>query len=372
MNSCVLVRTIRRGDPVERLDQVLIGASEGDAITSMAFNIQTKLKAQLDSEIFACFIDPSVVDRVKPIDELASVNAKSPLIYHSSYGLREITARLITHRGPLFLCYHNLTPPEFFEDLDPEFAEGLRWGKEELTYLRPKVVHAFADSTFNAQDLVARGYDSISVVPVGVDSDKLCEFEPDIRLANFYNHIFPNGYVIVVSQLLPHKRMEHAIATVHQLREVWEMDLGLVIVGVARSGDYAAAVTKFANHLLGDRYRMTGRLNDRQLSTLLRHARLYLGFSSHEGLSLPLIDAMALGTPAIVRDAGAIRETAGSGALVLDASTGPVEAAAAAVEILTRPEVMYKQTAAGFRRAADFRRDNLLEPLLNTLEKNQV
>ena len=349
------------------IHQVLMGAAAGDAITSMALNIQERLVQSEDSKIFAVFPEQAVSGLVCPIQRLDDEPKGATLIYHSSYGLPDLTTRLSRWAGDLVLCYHNVTPPHFFEAIDPEFAEGLRWGKSELAVLRPKVIKAFADSTFNAQDLYGAGYDDVEVVPVGVDPGKLLDLPPDIRIANFYHRLFPNGYVIAVSQLLPHKRMELAVSTIHQLREVHGIDLGLVIVGVERSGQYSAAVRKFAERLLGDRFRMTGRLNDRQLSTLFRHAKLYLGTSEHEGLSIPLIDSMALGVPAVVRDFGAIAETAGDGAIVLPQNFGPTKIATAIDKLLRDESARRDLVNCGWRQAAKFEKSLLLSRFQSAL-----
>lgn len=349
------------------IHQVLMGAAEGDAITSMALNIQERIVENQESKIFAVFPEQSMLDRVHPIQRLDDEPRDSTLIYHSSYGLPDLTTRLSNWAGDLILCYHNVTPARYFEGIDAEFADGLRWGKTELSILRPRVIKAFADSTFNAQDLYSAGYRDVRVNPVGVDPQKLVCLPPDIRIWNFYHHLFPDGYIIAVSQILPHKRMEIAISTVHQLREVYGIDLGLVIVGVERSGQYSAALRKFAERLLGDQYRMTGRLNDRQLSTLFRHAKMYLGTSEHEGLSIPLIDSMALGVPAVVRDFGAIAETAGDGAIVLPANFGPTQIAQMIDTILRDDSARRDLVNRGWHQATKFEKSSLLSRFQSVL-----
>ena len=351
------------------IHQVVVGAAMGDAITSMALNIREALSEYGNSKIFAVFPDSSVLDKVHPIQELANEDDSRTLIYHSSYGVRELTARLVCWRGDLILQYHNVTPDYFFEEIDPEFAEGLRWGKKELELLRPKVVRAIADSSFNASDLLSCGYRDVDVLPSGVDSHKLSQIAPDIRIANYYRHLFPNGYAIAVSQLLPHKRMELAVAAVHQVRELWGIDLGLVIVGVERSGTYSGAVRSYAERLLGNNFRMTGRLNDRQLSTLFRHALVYLGMSEHEGLSIPLIDSMALGVPAVVRGFGAIPETAGDGAVVVNPTGGASEIAKTIVDVTSDSAIRKALIGRGFEQAKKFEKHAILKRFTTALSE---
>ena len=66
-----------------------------------------------------------------------------------------------------------------------------------------------------------------------------------------------------------------------------------------------------------------GTCDDAALSTWLRHARALLFPSFAEGFGLPLIESMAMGTPAIVSDLEVFREVAGSVPEFLDPLDGP-------------------------------------------------
>ncbi len=341
--------------------QLLIGASSGDAITSMALNIRNRLRAKLDSEIFAAFIDPTITSDIRPIQELYQFDQSYGLIYHASYGLERVTQFLATFAGPLVVNYHNITPAHFFDDIDTEFAAGLRWGRKELELIRDKVRVAVADSTFNANELATLGYKNVVVCPAGVENDRLTRLVPDIRISNHYKRLFPNGYIVTLSQLLPHKSVHEVVASVHFLNQIVDQSIGLIVIGVARSGNYSVALRGYAENLLGSNCCFAGKLNDRQVATLVRDALAYTSMSKHEGLSLPLIEAMSLGTPAIVRSAGAIRETAGSGALVLDERAGPVEMAHALKDVILSTSNRSKWILQGLKRSKDFQSDAMLE-----------
>ena len=65
---------------------------------------------------------------------------------------------------------------------------------------------------------------------------------------------------------------------------------------------------------LGDRVKFTGRISDGELRALFEHAALFLFPSKTEGFGLPPLEAMALGCPCLVSDAGAVPDVCKDGA----------------------------------------------------------
>lgn len=86
---------------------------------------------------------------------------------------------------------------------------------------------------------------------------------------------------------------------------------------------------------------------------LLRSAEALVYPSLFEGFGLPPLEAMAVGTPAIVSNASAIPETVGDAALLVD----PLDIdalARAMVSIVTKPGLRAELCERGFRRVAMF------------------
>jgi glycosyltransferase involved in cell wall biosynthesis len=89
------------------------------------------------------------------------------------------------------------------------------------------------------------------------------------------------------------------------------------------------------------------------LLALIRDARALLLPSLAEGFGLPLAEAMALGTPALIADGGALAEVAGGAALVVD--PGSTRSIAEGLAALDRdPDLRQRLAAAGLLRAALF------------------
>ena len=334
------------------IHQVLLGAAEGDAITQMAFALRTELQKFADSEIYALWRHGDLMEKsTLPLEEIPKSEDLDLLLYHSSIGWQEMTDFLLSRTEKIAISYHNITPAHFYEKFQPEFAKDLRLGRTELELIRNKVVLTVADSFFNAEDIKQHGYSDVKVVPAGFSPKRLCEEIYDIHLLNELAMEFPNGYVIAVGQVLPHKRIEQVIEAMHIMNSTYWGNSGLVICGVARQAEYREAINKFQKRCAMVKVQFPGAVTNRQLATYVRGARAYLGMSDHEGLCIPPVEAMSLGVPVIIKGAGAVPETMGDGALVLPNNCGPILAAEAIHEVLTDNEVRWNLINAGYRRS---------------------
>ena len=336
------------------IHQVLIGASEGDAITQMALAIRNELRRFCDSEIYALWRHGDVMkDECRDLAEYPASSALDLTVYHSSIGWHEMTSFLRSRTEKIAISYHNITPSEMYAEYSPEFASDLELGRQDLTELRDRTVLVVADSEFNAQDLTTFGYQDIEVVPAGFTPSRLAHEVYDIAVLQQMSRRFPNGYVVAVGQILPHKRIEQLIESMHLMNSTYWGNIGLVICGIARQERYRIAVSKFHQRCAMVDVQFTGQVTDQQLSTFIRGARMYLGMSDHEGLSIPPVEAMSMGVPVVVKGAAAVPETVGDGALVLPSDAGPVIAAEAIHEVLNNDQLRWSLIHKGFQRARE-------------------
>lgn len=306
--------------------QVIVGAAAYDAITSIAIELGHELGGDFDTKIYSWFEpDISVADVVTQIGHADEGAPDDLLIYHLSFGIPKLTEWLLGRPEKVILWYHNVTPAEFFTEIDPIFAEGLAHGRREIGILQKRATAAFAVSHFNADELTEIGYEDVVVSCPTNTTNRLNDVTVDLRMLDQIQERFPNGFVLSVSQVLPHKKVEEVISVLHLLREYHDIDIGLVWAGPIRSPMYMQAIELFMERLGQRNIYFTDVVDETELATLYRTCTAFVSMSKHEGLSVPPLEAMANRTPVIVRGACAVPETVGSGALVLPEDWGVIQ-----------------------------------------------
>jgi glycosyltransferase involved in cell wall biosynthesis len=349
------------------IHQVIVGAGRGDAITSMASMLRERLRADGPSEIYAHHLPDDLHGDVLPLRDLGRGHREDLLIYHASMGEPAVTRTLLSRPERIVVVYHNITPSEFFLAHAPEFAANLHWGRHELSLLRNRVVLAVAVSDFNARDLAAQGFENVHVIPAGLHPSRLHGVSPNGVLADSLNAAFPHGFVLAVSQVLPHKRHEALIHATALVQWVHELPLGLVIVGVARLPSYQRALAEVVRRQRLERVWFAGSVTESHLSTYYRMATVFASTSAHEGLSLPPLEAMSFGLPVIAREAGALAETIGTAGLLLPPDAGPCIIAEALAEVATNEALRTALRHRGFERVGEIESADSQEALIALL-----
>jgi glycosyltransferase involved in cell wall biosynthesis len=333
---------------MQSVHQIIVGASRRDAITNMALSLRNALRSQYKSNIYSYHPpDDSVEDDVRPLQELQFGSSNDVIVYHSSFGIPKLTALLQARSEKLALVYHNVTPSSYYLRSDPDFAAALEWGRHELRILQPSVDATFAVSKFNAAELSEYGYSNIVELAVGLDPHRLRDETTDQKLVNELHGHFADGFILVVSQVIPHKRMELAIEAVHLLRSVHRLDIGLVIAGPQRNEGYLRQLQTLRSHLPEANVLMMGETTDSELATLYRTCSVYFGTSDHEGLAIPPLEAMSAGAPVVIRGVGAVRETVGDAALVASPEARICELTEMLYLVLTNSELRSTLVARG-------------------------
>jgi glycosyltransferase involved in cell wall biosynthesis len=248
-----------------------------------------------------------------------------------------------------------LRQPEWYS---PAYAA---YQRRLLPLLVRRARQVIAVSEFSRRELAAvLGVDpaNVAVVPNGVDGDV---FSPDADPAPARARYGLRGpYALAVGTRIARK---NAAALGSARERLGELGIELVQAGSGRSYMEPGAEPPA---------RRLGYVDESLLPGLYAGAELLLMPSLYEGFGLPCIEAMACGTPVVASDRGALPETCGAAALLVDPDDADAVASAAAVAVsdaARREELV----AAGLRRAAELtwdaaaRRtdaiiDGLLEP----------
>jgi glycosyltransferase involved in cell wall biosynthesis len=354
-----------------RIDQVVVGASPGDAITSAALNIRSLLRQVCPSEIYSHHIDRAMHNEVRPLStyDWNRGNPKTDIIiFHSSIGDKKIEDFLTNRRERLVLIYHNISPPEVFDDLDPLFANLLRRGRSFLEPLRDRVTLALADSQFNANELLELGYRDVRVSPLLIDTDAMRNTESDWSLANHLRQMVDGPIILTVGQILPHKRPDLALQAFHILTTYLQHDANLVMVGPQRIPHYSLAIADLKDELNLHRAWITGAISQAELVAFYRAADVFLTVSEHEGFCVPLIEAMHMRVPIVARSHAAIPETLSDAGILLPSDAGAELVAEAIYKVINDDELQSLLRLRGEARAAKFDLEEVQATLLKHLE----
>jgi glycosyltransferase involved in cell wall biosynthesis len=158
-----------------------------------------------------------------------------------------------------------------------------------------------------------------------------------------------NGPIVLsVAQKRPYKNLGALI------RALPELPAGTVLVLAGPSADHERELRAIAAELgVADRVRFEDWLEDPDLEGLYRAAACFALPSLIEGFGLPVLEAMARGTPVACSDRWALPEVAGDAALLFDPED-PQAVTSALRRLLEDRELAARLAARGRERASEF------------------
>ncbi len=297
-----------------------------------------------------------VVDAVDLMAGRDNYFATSDLyIYHypGRYDLLDTLTGL--DRGAVVFYYHNVTPPELW---------GSRTGVDELVEGTAAVRRyaPYADlivtpSPFNAGQLVADHgcpADRVRVLPLPVPLDTFHPGPADLELVKRWN-LAGKQVILFVGRVAGNKRVDLLVRALAQVRERVPNAV-LLIVGDYTSNpafaEVVAGIRRTAAEVgIADQVIFTGRVTD--LAPYYRLAQVYASASLHEGFGVPLIEAMASGTPVVAANAAAQPWVVGDAGLLATAGDA-AELAAHLTTVLTDDTLAGDLVQRGLARAQEF------------------
>lgn len=323
------------------LNQIIIGAMPGDAITDEAFLLRRWLREMnFTSDIFAQYIHPTLENEVRPVTTWRQQANEEWLIYHHSIG-SPVAEQLMASSLRLILIYHNVTPPEFFTTINPALSREMSEGRAQLLALRSHTALALADSSFNEQDLIAAGFPKTGVLSIALDESNLnLPSNPDL----FARYDRAGVYLLFVGRQVPNKKQEDLIKLLYFYQRI-EPRARLFLIGDAWVPAYAHWLRDLSIDLgLEDAVVFAGQVTQQDLVTYYRLANVYVSMSEHEGFGKPLIESMYFGLPVLAYAAAAVPGTLGDAGVQFHHKD--YEALAEVIDILVRDASLRRRIIA--------------------------
>ncbi len=281
----------------------------------------------------------------KHLDRLLWTQFQLPKIY------RKLQSSLLFSpipEAPIFtdcryiITVHDLIPLRF-----PNLASPLyQYCKWYLPHLVNQATHIICNSVTTASEIIDRfDIDSAKVTPI------LLGYDADRFYVKNEEKIVDRPYFLYLGRHDPYKNVARIITAFSQLAKCDRYELWL---GGSSDRRYTPQLhAQVAELGLEGRVKFLEYIPYNELPQIIRQARALVFPSLWEGFGLPVLEAMACGTPVITSNLSALVEVASDAALLVDPYA--VNEIAAAMSTLIEDNGCYQQLRqAGLKRAGQF------------------
>lgn len=262
-----------------------------------------------------------------------------------------------TGRTPTILTVHDLSFLRVPECFVPGFSEYLEGAVSRAV---SRAAHILADSESTRRDLFELmdvGHEQVTVVYPGVEA----RFQP-VRDAQVLDGVrfrygLPEHFVLTVGTIQPRKNLVTLVEAFDRVlarhrRDPLIADLHLVLAG-EKGWMYQQTFDAVVSSGLEDRVDFPGFVQDRDLPALYTLASAFAFPTKYEGFGLPVLEAMACGTPVVAANNSSIPEVVGD-AGVLVAADDPQGIADALVLLVSDAALRTRLVAEGREQARRF------------------
>lgn len=273
--------------------------------------------------------------------------------------------------GPIFykkqiVTIHDIIPLDHPEWYDKKFAQ-------LYTFLIPKIIravkHIITDSNFYAKRIIEVTKidpQKISAIPLGVDEKFFAASDNPVIHEEFLHkfNLKSKKYVLSVCSISPRKNIKGLLHAWKLALPYLPPDIDLVLVG-----DELTVSSTYNIGEIPDRVHFVGRVDDDYLPSLYSNSLMFSFVSFCEGFGLPILEAMACGTPVLTSNITSMPEISGDAALLVD----PFDVAAISeniLKIVNDRDLRNKLIVKGIDRAKEFTWEKTAKLTLKVLENN--
>jgi len=258
---------------------------------------------------------------------------------------------------PCVVVVHDAVPWTHPDTLTPR---GVSWHRAQVARAAREAALVVVPTAAVADELRRHlELPRLLVVGEGVSPDLSLPTDGDARARRLE---LPADYLLTVATLEPRKGLD---VLLEALAHPAAPDLPLLCVGQPGWGGLDPLALAAAAGLAARRVRVLGRVPDPDLAVLLARATALVVPSRAEGFGLPLLEAMAAGTPVVTSDAPALVEVGAGAARV--SRLEPAALAGTLAEVAGDPALRERMARAGLARAQAYSWDAAARALWSAL-----
>jgi glycosyltransferase involved in cell wall biosynthesis len=284
-----------------------------------------------------------------------ALRAIRPDVFHCQYVVPPFV------HVPTVVSIHDLAYehfPEYFRPFE-------RWRmKRQVRAAAQRAAHVVTLSEYSAGDMAEKygiSREKITVTHLAADA----RFQPRDRaaaqkqIAEKYGIAAP--FVLYVGRVQARKNLPRLVEAFAQVR-ARSPELRLVIVG-KRDWQAEQLLARVQGLGLQSAVTLTGYVAAEDLPPFYNAAEVFVFPSFFEGFGLPVLEAMASGTPTITSQGSSLEEVAGDAALLTDPHSTKALADALS-RVLCDPELRRSLADRGLQRSREFQHQELARKLL--------
>ncbi|MGQ9503096.1 MAG: glycosyltransferase family 4 protein [Anaerolineae bacterium] len=268
---------------------------------------------------------------------------------------------------PCVLTVHDLSFLRYPQGAHPPL---LRWLRRAVPRSVRRARHILADSDNTRKDLIELMHvppERITVIGAGIEEHFRRVEDRTYLEAVRERYQLPEHFILGVSTLEPRKNFTGLIAAFNILAARPEhTQLDLVIAG-GKGWNYEPIFAAAEGSPFCDRIHFIGFVEDKDLPALYSLASAFVFPSHYEGFGIPVLEAMACGTPVVCANNSSLPEIVGDAALMVD-SVNPLEIAEALGRVLTDATLRQEIVQRGYVQSRRFTWQAAAQRLLEVYE----
>jgi glycosyltransferase involved in cell wall biosynthesis len=202
--------------------------------------------------------------------------------------------------------------------------------------------------------------DKVEVIYNGINKKKFKPMSISNKILKKYNLTKP--YILFVGSIEPRKNLKRMINSWIKLPKIYKKEFDLLIVG-KKNWIFKDVILKKENSI-----KELGYIQDDELIKLYSMAKVFIYPSLFEGFGLPVLEAMACGTPVITSNVSALPEVGGESVLYID-PRDEESISSKMIELLDSRSLQKDLIIRGLQRAKLFTWENTAKKTINLFKQ---